>query len=250
MNTGDTDSEASTLAYSTFQSVWAQFYLWENVFCLDAIRSLTSTYDAVEVESTSTIGSGGTSSSRSLPRDTVVRTSYTDDSSPISNSVDIDVIDVYSFDPHPDYESVTPTFKNIFQGDDSDCMTFIPFTEDPTFDHVDYTHYYKKEGFSWQVKFHDPDGEYLRTSVFWRYRIDWTELTVELLVTETILRLINQHSVSIEGVTKAKLIPHSLVTSTSISSLMHRIRKRYELSSVVSSESQYFNPVTYPQRAC
>ena len=52
-------------------------------------------------------------------------------------------------------------------------------------------------------------------------------------MTETILRLINQHSVSVEGVTKAKFIPRWLVTSTGISNLMHKIRKRYEFSSTV-----------------
>lgn len=163
MNTGDRDSEQTlALARSTFRNVWTQFYDWENVFCLNAIDSITSMRGAecghIEARSTSTTArSGGVSNSRTLSQDTVVYTSYAVDSAPISNSIDIDTIDVHSFDPHPDYESVTPTSKNIFQGDDSDCMAFIPYTEDPTFDHIDYTHYYMKEGFAWQAKFRDPD---------------------------------------------------------------------------------------------
>ena len=181
MDTGDPDSgETSTLARSTFQNVWMQFYHWEYAFCLDTIQSLTSIRDAeywnVDVGFPSTTTrSSSTSSSRSLSQNTVVRTSYTVDSAPVSKRVEIDVIDVHSFDPHPDYESTTPTSKNIFQGDDSDCMAFIPYAEDPTFDHVDHTHYYKKEGFSWQVKFHDPDGKHSCSSVCWKHRADWTD---------------------------------------------------------------------------
>ena len=39
--------------------------------------------------------------------------------------------------PFPPYESCTPITDNVWKGDDSDVMSFVPFSDEPAFDHED-----------------------------------------------------------------------------------------------------------------
>jgi hypothetical protein len=52
------------------------------------------------------------------------------------------------FSPHPPYECCTPCTQSILHGDDPEAMPFIPFADDPKFDHLEHTLHYKR--FAWQ----------------------------------------------------------------------------------------------------
>ncbi|KAJ6479302.1 hypothetical protein C8R47DRAFT_983573 [Mycena vitilis] len=70
-------------------------------------------------------------------------------------------IEVYrapdSFPPLPAYEYWTPSARNIFHGDDPDDLPYIPFADDPTFDHAKFLREYST--FSWDEPPVDPDLE-------------------------------------------------------------------------------------------
>lgn len=57
--------------------------------------------------------------------------------------------------PHPQYDSCTPISRNIMNGDDSEYLPFLPFSDDGTynfeFDNVQHKY------FAWQKPFIDPD---------------------------------------------------------------------------------------------
>lgn len=74
------------------------------------------------------------------------------------SSVKLDVIHISSsLEPHPPYESCSPSHRSVFKGDDSDNMDFIPYADDHIFDQTSHTHHYGS--FSWQDAF-DPDCEH------------------------------------------------------------------------------------------
>ena len=50
--------------------------------------------------------------------------------------------------PFPPYESCAPISGNLWIGDDSDAMPFMPFADERTFDHHDAQSHYKELG--WQ----------------------------------------------------------------------------------------------------
>lgn len=67
----------------------------------------------------------------------------------------IETINVEATKPHPEYTSCTPITRSIMVGDDSNYMTFIPYSDDPTFNHEAQTLHY--DHFAWQ-SMQDPDG--------------------------------------------------------------------------------------------
>ena len=83
------------------------------------------------------------------PEGTVIETS----------SVKIEVIHaISSLEPHPRYESCSPLHRNLFKGDDSDNMDFVPYADDYTFDQTSHMRHYGT--LSWKDDY-DPDCEYL-----------------------------------------------------------------------------------------
>ncbi|KAG1877921.1 hypothetical protein DFJ58DRAFT_648419 [Suillus subalutaceus] len=96
----------------------------------------------------------------------VAVTSYSEDGTSRSTStISLQVIHAELLEPHKSYEYCTPISRNIFRGDDDDMMPFIPYADDPTFDHVDHTLCYGS--FAWQVDY-DPDLEVISLEAAYR----------------------------------------------------------------------------------
>ncbi|KAG1905918.1 uncharacterized protein F5891DRAFT_942630 [Suillus fuscotomentosus] len=99
----------------------------------------------------------------------VALTSYSEDGTPRSTStISLQVVHAELFEPHKPYEYCTPISRNIFRGDDDDMMPFIPYADDPTFDHVDHTLCYGS--FAWQDDDYDPDLEVISLEAAYRLR--------------------------------------------------------------------------------
>ncbi|KXN85509.1 hypothetical protein AN958_11234 [Leucoagaricus sp. SymC.cos] len=63
--------------------------------------------------------------------------------------------------PYPAYSSTAPLRRSIYIGDDLNPLPFIPFSDDPEFDHIGYTndHY---DSFAWQdLELQHPDVQIL-----------------------------------------------------------------------------------------
>ncbi|KAG2158318.1 uncharacterized protein EDB93DRAFT_1296019, partial [Suillus bovinus] len=92
---------------------------------------------------------------------------YFEDGTPRSTStISLQVVHAELLGPHRSYEYCTPISRNVFKGDDDDMMAFIPYADDPTFDHVDHTLLYGS--FAWQDDDYDPDLEVISLEAAYR----------------------------------------------------------------------------------
>lgn len=155
------------LCRSVFQNVWNEFYAWEHVYCETTIQNLVRAGTLHDMQDNTVADLSkpfakrmdSDSESHIIKHDTITCWAYKNGSSSLNiREVDIDVIEVASFDAYPDYESITPVTRCIYQGDDNPSMPFIPFGDDSGFDHVAHMEWYRN--LSWQDAFMDPDSTY------------------------------------------------------------------------------------------
>jgi hypothetical protein len=161
-NHPDLAEQTTALVRSIFQTVWAEFYSWERQYCQQRIGSLARTgsrpvhefneYSQPDIDTLQIFEE----LSLEGHNDYFEIWDYSHgSSSPMFQGQSVDVIDVIPpIEPFPYYESCTPCSRNIFTGDDSDNLPFIPFADDPNFNHVEYCKDYLF--FAWQ-RIHDPD---------------------------------------------------------------------------------------------
>lgn len=175
----DIPQESVNLTRTVFRDVWNNFYDWENAYCQGVINSLSQPSGAAR-GSCDFFRSADSSAEKPMTQSTnklhapqkssevqvteVTCWDHRRRSSMSPTRITADVVSIPEFSPYLEYESVTPTSRSIFQGDDDDSMAFIPYPEDPTFDFFDHTYEYKT--FSWQDKFHDPDSTLVDKNCF------------------------------------------------------------------------------------
>ncbi|KAG2157297.1 hypothetical protein DEU56DRAFT_763960 [Suillus clintonianus] len=166
------DPPIHKLAQSVFAEVLAEFSGWKIKYSEHVIRSLSrgtriprvpiSEGDSTPLHAVGKVGEG-------LDRDTERRiavTAYSEDGTPSSTStISLQVVHAELLEPHKPYEYCSPISRNIFKGDDDDMMAFIPYADDPTFDHVDHTLCYGS--FAWQDNY-DPDLEVISLEAAYR----------------------------------------------------------------------------------
>ncbi|TFY66790.1 hypothetical protein EVG20_g4293, partial [Dentipellis fragilis] len=192
------DDQLRALAVSIYQRVWAEFYAWGQHDALQALDPLTRPY---------TTDPPRPLHSRSSAQylDDIVDS---DDDLPLDNPTDlITVIPMHtkaalrvpirdtqtqtSIQPHPPYESCTPTETCISRHPDdpaaSDKLQFIPYADDPTFDYLRKMPKNWYTGFAWQHEQKDPD--------------------VELIRLETLRRLYYGQALSIDVIDRLRLLP-------------------------------------------
>ncbi|KAI0643504.1 hypothetical protein C8Q79DRAFT_1024750 [Trametes meyenii] len=92
---------------------------------------------------------------------------------------------------YPAYESCTPLSQNILHGDDSHFMPFLPYADDPNFDHQDHALEYKK--LAWHEGYRGPD-------------------TLEIVL-ETARRLVFLHPLSVAEIDSTGVLPLVLQTT-------------------------------------
>lgn len=80
----------------------------------------------------------------------IVRRSYSPDgTSGVEKRTELPVVKfTLMLESHPTYDSCAPLARSVFKGDDDDRMPFLPYADDPTFDHVDHSRWYGALG--WQ----------------------------------------------------------------------------------------------------
>ncbi|KAJ7031480.1 SET domain-containing protein [Mycena alexandri] len=104
--------------------------------------------------------------------------------------VEMRVISVQDVFPAPPaHEYCTPATRNIFQGDDSNDLPFIPFADDPNFDHARYFKEFKT--FGWERPVPDPD--------------------VEVVVVEAARRLRTEHQMLYKHIDETGVLPLELL---------------------------------------
>lgn len=169
------ETSTSELVQSVLSQVQTEFASWNVTYCRQVLTSLTpsSSWRSClhpDLRSPGLASMTGNFNSlldvRSIvseansppPLFSLTQEVYSPDGTVIeTSSVKLEVIRVSSMEPHPPYESSSPLHHNVFKGDDSDNMDFIPYADDHTFDQASHTHHYGS--FSWQDTF-DPDCEH------------------------------------------------------------------------------------------
>ncbi|ETW75709.1 hypothetical protein HETIRDRAFT_106382 [Heterobasidion irregulare TC 32-1] len=92
--------------------------------------------------------------------------------------------------PYSAYEGCTPISRNIFLGDDSDHLPFIPFADDPGFDWAENAEFFTY--LAWESRFFDPDQD--------------------LIILEAASRLQRAWSITPEQMDKMTVFPRSLLS--------------------------------------
>jgi len=115
------------------------------------------------------------------------------------------VLNADPFPPYPSYDACAPLSRNIMVGDDPDRLPFIPFADDPTYDYeLDIgNHSY----FAWPNLTQDPDSNYL-----YKFRsLDANSLfkTVQIIILETVRRLVSEFGLSLSQIAEMKIFPLS-----------------------------------------
>ncbi|KAL0957932.1 hypothetical protein HGRIS_000113 [Hohenbuehelia grisea] len=150
-----------------FREAWSQFWLWEQTDSSEQLAGLRSS-DASNA-GTDTISNIPTTLSEgdTLPNERAQSTDTKSSCEVMTFEDDNDiqtsilVLDSYEIDPEtliqatPAYESFTPTNSNIYVGDDSDDMPFVPFFDDKTFNVDGHSAEYAR--LAWEAPFTDPD---------------------------------------------------------------------------------------------
>jgi hypothetical protein len=146
------DPESVTaLVQTVFREVWNEFYVWEQKHCREAISSL-----AGRIPTNKSRGSIVETLNKNIEliNDSKVRREP-EDSTIIAPKLDLP--------PYPTYEACTPVSGNIWKGDDSPHMPFVPCADEPDFDQIEHSMAY--ENFAWQNGNRDPDRQYIKPNV-------------------------------------------------------------------------------------
>lgn len=148
-----------------------------------------------------------------------------DDETEETYTLPIETINVEATKPHPEYTSCTPITRSIMVGDDSNYMTFIPYSDDPTFNHEAQTLHY--DHFAWQ-SIQDPDG--ISTHPPLLPQLDVTNIgllalpLVEVICAQAVKMLMKEHGLTLQQILDTKVMPPNIIQK--ITSLLGA-RRRY-----------------------
>ncbi|KAI0773039.1 hypothetical protein BD413DRAFT_310658 [Trametes elegans] len=195
-----TSQEELQVVNSELQKVWQEYHEWEQEYCAEALASL-----AVEQPSRP----GNALKIASKPTDCLEETRSTDMCSDGNAShtaryvfedgrckahSPVTIVEgsiAKTPSPYPSYESCAPIGRSILHGDDSNFMPFLPFADDPEFDHEDHAQEYR--GLVWQQDYRDPD-------------------TLEIVL-ETARRLRSRHGLLPRDIDRTGVLPFTLQTA-------------------------------------
>ena len=162
-----------------FREVWGEFYSWNEHYCQSSLAALYR--DSTEGESNGNpLSAPSVGNKKHLTRskvpatfvcdseDAFVLETFSEDSTTslrptISETVYAPLIFAPAMSPTPEYESVAPSLRSIFIGDDPDAMAFMPFGEEANFGGFDTEDYASQhETLAWEKRYgRDPDCECL-----------------------------------------------------------------------------------------
>lgn len=127
------------LVKSVFRKIWNEFYAWEQAYSAKTIGSLSEgPLPAAEQRKEEERNFCNFISSLKLsePRKEII-------------------IKEPECVPYESYEYCTPTSSNIWKGDDSPTMPFIPYSDDPSFDALEHCRRYNS--LAWEHPRIDPN---------------------------------------------------------------------------------------------
>jgi hypothetical protein len=130
----------TTLVHAVFRTVWNEYYAWEQEYSRKAISSLAKPLPT-KTERASIVKTVNKNVGR-MQKFKELRGSSTN-------------IEALKVSPYPTYEACAPTSSNIWRGDDSPHMPFVPYADDPDFDQIEHSMAY--DDFEWQNGNRDPD---------------------------------------------------------------------------------------------
>jgi hypothetical protein len=143
---GDLPESTSALVQSVFQDVWTEFYAWEKDYC-----RLVFNYGECSTDAPTTKTYKDARNKRLDEINSKVQNCIQDDLEMSDEEIEAPMAQPYS-----SYETCAPSSSNIWRGDDY-RMLFIPYADDPNFNHVQ--HSTKYDVFAWQSGDRDPDGK-------------------------------------------------------------------------------------------
>ena len=214
-----------------YRTTWIDFYEWEQRHAIETLRSLERPFEPLKLPVIrQTPDSPETDESKQEDRDenyfTVFDCCYDADPNgtwpPVTTStLTLQTLEVTNvLDPYPAYEVCTPVNRNILVGDDSEYMPFLPFSDDPTFDHLAHIPEYRY--FEWQVPNRDPDCE-------WNFvcylRLRLMMVLVEVILGRTAYRLRTDHHLRVDSIQDIGCLPSSVLKS--MNALSNRPLRRY-----------------------
>ena len=163
-------------ASSVFRQTWKDFYNWESSYCrraIDSLRGISNgprtrkppSDDEAFIEDDQLINNaprrGGILTMSTDDDDFLTVETYSEDGKiskithvPVQT---ISISSLHELKPYSAYEGCTPISRNIFLGDDSDHLPFIPFADDPGFDWAENAEFFTY--LAWESRFFDPDRE-------------------------------------------------------------------------------------------
>lgn len=160
----------SALVQNTYRSTWNDFYEWEQDYSRQTLLSLARVSPPSPSQAGMSLPSTSSSKKSSpvtapiiaeyqldMESENFTIVDYTNsDGAPHITTLSIETIEVVpQFEPCAPYEVCTPANRNIYVGDDSEYMPFIPLTDDPKFNHLLHAGDYRY--FEWQLPNRDPD---------------------------------------------------------------------------------------------
>ena len=231
--------ETTALVRTVFRTVWSNFYRNEQLYSQQSINALARSQRPLSSTGTlpphfHQLDAHPQISGEKLECFTVYGPDS--DQQPSQLPVEYVVASEFPFSPHPPYESCTPCSQSIFLGDDPEEMPFIPFADDPHFDHVAHTLHY--DHFAWQpdkkrdTHSCDPDckSPSLPVFVLTHYR---RVNQVQLIVMETVHCLHTVHGVSLAHIDETEVLPISILSTLSQRGQLARSRQRQAKSDLV-----------------
>ena len=143
----------TTLVSSVFRQVWQEFYDWKEGYCHDALNSLASDLGECLTNQRVAESSRASRNQHLLEVKAKMEKCLQDDLEVTTEEVVAPEIRPYST-----YEACAFIQNNIWKGNDSPRMPFIPYADEPGFDYME--HSAKYDAFAWQAESRDPDGKH------------------------------------------------------------------------------------------
>ncbi|KAJ7629113.1 hypothetical protein FB45DRAFT_920000 [Roridomyces roridus] len=200
MDLPDAFSDAKRIVKQVYDQVYTEFRVWKAEYASRIMDSLVQppSYSPAQMDDTVT-----QEPPFDLPEDSpefpeffptssyqISIESY-DYKTGLTEQIPFEVTRVHDLPPRaPEHEHCTPSNRNVFVGDDPQAMPFMPFLNDPTFDHDAYADEHKT--YAWEPELTvDPD--------------------VDAVVIETTRRLLGEHHMCYELIDETEILPYELL---------------------------------------
>lgn len=154
----DVNPTLRNVVLEVYLSVWEEYSEWSELHNASTLKSLEAPRCSFNFSIPIYLEEAD---STDLPDDSDLKFSVSE-LNPDGSTIDEYVISTYvvtvdqALRAHSPYESCTPITRNLMVGDDPDVLPFIPFGDDPTYDHRLYAE--EHSYFRWHKLFVDPDS--------------------------------------------------------------------------------------------